>query len=134
MIFADTSGLYALLDKIDRNHDTANRLWRSFAQRNETILTSSYVLVESHALIQARLGMAALLDFYNRTVPLLSIRWIDKGTHEDALKTLIKLNRRKVSLVDCTSFVLMQQNNVQEAFAFDPHFAEQGFEQASIQE
>lgn len=134
MIFADTSGLYALLDKIDRNHDAANRLWRSFARRNETILTSSYVLVESHALIQARLGMAALLDFYDRTIPLLTVRWIDKDTHEDALKTLLKLNRRKVSLVDCTSFVLMRNNNLQEAFAFDPHFAEQGFKQASIQE
>lgn len=131
MIFVDTSGLYALLDKIDRNHTAANQLWRSLAQRNETMLTSNYVLLESHALIQSRLGMAALLDFYDRVVPLLTIQWIDKGTHEDALKTLVNIDRRKLSLVDCTSFVLMHQNKLQEAFAFDSHFDEQGFKQVS---
>lgn len=35
--------------------------------------------------------------------------------------------KRPLSLVDAVSFVAMRQANVSEAFAFDPHLAQEGF-------
>jgi len=35
--------------------------------------------------------------------------------------------RRQVSLVDAVSFVAMRQRKIEEAFAFDPHFEQEGF-------
>ena len=32
------------------------------------------------------------------------------------------------AFTDCTSFVLMRQNNLHRAFAFDYHFAQAGFQ------
>jgi len=32
-----------------------------------------------------------------------------------------------LSLVDAVSFITMRQRNVAEAFAFDPHFEQEGF-------
>jgi len=43
------------------------------------------------------------------------------------MELLISANLRKLSLVDCTSFVLMRRLGVETAFAFDQHFVEQGF-------
>jgi predicted nucleic acid-binding protein len=39
----------------------------------------------------------------------------------------LEANRRGLSFVDCTSFEVMRQRGVQQAFAFDGHFEEQGF-------
>jgi predicted nucleic acid-binding protein len=35
--------------------------------------------------------------------------------------------KRRLSLVDAVSFVLMRQRNIGEAFALDPHFEEEGY-------
>ncbi|RME55690.1 MAG: VapC toxin family PIN domain ribonuclease, partial [Caldilineae bacterium] len=42
-------------------------------------------------------------------------------------RMVVGANRRGLSLVDCTSFVVMQQLGIDTAFAFDNHFKEQGF-------
>jgi len=35
--------------------------------------------------------------------------------------------KRKLSVVDCISFIVMRQQQTETAFAFDAHFSEQGF-------
>jgi len=40
---------------------------------------------------------------------------------------LRKAGRRQVSLVDAVSFAVMRARGVVVAFAFDPHFTDQGF-------
>jgi uncharacterized protein len=44
------------------------------------------------------------------------------------MSAVLSAGRRKLSLVDCTSFEIMRQHAVRTAFAFDSHFEEQGFE------
>ena len=45
-----------------------------------------------------------------------------------AQNALLAADRRKVSLVDRSSFHIMRSRMVRTAFAFDPHFRDQGFE------
>jgi predicted nucleic acid-binding protein len=40
---------------------------------------------------------------------------------------LLDRKRRDVSLVDAVSFVVMRQRRLEHAFAFDPHFEDEGF-------
>ncbi len=40
---------------------------------------------------------------------------------------LLAANRRQLSLVDCVSFVVCRQRQLEQVFAFDTHFSEQGF-------
>lgn len=87
-----------------------------------------YVLLECQALIQRRLGMAAVLDFQTRIVPMLSVDWITESIHGQGVAQLLTANRRHLSLVDCTSFVVMRHLSIDSVFAFDQHFAEQGFQ------
>ncbi len=55
-IFIDTSAFYALLDRDDANHKNASRIWKEILGNKNILVTSNYVLVESFALIQHRLG------------------------------------------------------------------------------
>lgn len=125
--FADTSGLYTLLDEDDSNHSAGVAFWQKYYQQQTALITTNYVLLECQALIQRRLGMAAVLDFQTRIVPMLSVDWITESIHRQGVTQLLTANRRQLSLVDCTSFVVMRHLGIDAAFAFDQHFAEQGF-------
>ena len=53
--------------------------------------------------------------------------WIDEGLFEKALVIFQKSDRKSWSFTDCTSFALMQELSISEAFTFDRHFREAGF-------
>ena len=126
-IFADTSALYALLDRDDRVHRRAVAAFDRIDRDASLLVTSSYVLLETVSLLQARLGLPAVRDWRDAFQPLLTIVWIDADLHANGLLALVAANRRTVSLTDWTSFEVMRSRHINTAFAFDPHFVQQGF-------
>ena len=90
-------------------------------------MTSSYVLVETYALLQNRLGLEAVGAFREDFAPLMDVLWVNETIHERALDDLIARASRKVSLVDATSFALMREHGIDQAFAFDDDFVNEGF-------
>lgn len=127
VVFVDTSALYALLDADDNNHDRARHLWQEWLEHPTHFVCSNYILLESVALIQRRLGLLALRRFQADMAPIFQIRWIDANLHQAAMSALLVAHQRRLSLVDCTSFELMRQLSINTVFAFDRHFAEYGF-------
>jgi len=98
-----------------------------FARHRAQLLTSSFVLVETVALLQRRVGLAAIHDFQSKIIPLLEIIWVDDGWYTRAIQRLFALNNRTISLVDCLSFEIMESWEIPYAFSFDRHFPENGF-------
>ncbi len=126
-VFVDTSGFYAVLDRDDANHVAAKRAWERLLVEAK-LVTNNYVLLETAALIQHRLGMAALHAFSGAVLPLLEVEWVTGQKHCAALEAVLAAGRRDLSLVDCVSFQTMRERGLRRAFCFDRHFAEQGFE------
>lgn len=126
MIFLDTSAIYALADKADPNHATACTKFELALKSGETFLLHNYILVETVALLQARLGLQAAILFL-RDAKAFQVEWVELGLHEEVEKEFGSIGKRGVSFVDCTSFVVMKRRGVQTALAFDPDFHHQGF-------
>jgi predicted nucleic acid-binding protein len=126
-VFVDTSALYAVLDADDDNHASAATEWGRLLDDGMTLRTHSYVVVETAALVQYRLGMEAAGALHRDVLPALSVRFVDRALHGSATTALLAANRRRVSLVDWTSFEVMRSEHLTEAFAFDPDFTDQGF-------
>lgn len=126
-VFIDTSALYALLDGDDTHHPRARRAWIELLKAEHTLVTSNYVLVETSALLQSRLGMEAIRAFHADMLPLINIEFVASGTHRSGVAALLSASRRDLSLVDCVSFEVMRTSGINTAFAFDRHFKEQGF-------
>ena len=123
--FVDTSALYALLDRDDEAHPAA--LEQATRLQDERLLTSSYVLVESAALVKARLGSQAVRDLLGKVVPGIDVVWIDQQTHTAAQSAFLAAVTRRASLVDWVSFEVMRRRGLTSAFAFDRDFRTQGF-------
>lgn len=126
-IFVDTSALFCLINTDDPASEQAWTLWSAFIEQGNHLFTNNYVLVETLALVQHRLGMEVVHRLNSDLVPLLDIFWIDMDTHSAIVEKFLTANRRQLSLVDCASFETMRRMGIKQAFAFDEHFREQGF-------
>ncbi|MCL4819845.1 MAG: PIN domain-containing protein [Vicinamibacteria bacterium] len=129
-VFVDTSGLLAVLDADDAFHPRADVTWRKLLASDRTLVTTNYVLVETFALAQSRLGLDAVRALQQDVVPALRVLWVDGELHGAGATALLTAGRRRLSLVDCVSFEVMRREGMRQAFCFDRHFAEQGFETA----
>ena len=126
MIFLDTSAIYALADANDMRHSEAREMFDLAFDNDEDILIHNYVLIESAALLQRRLGLDVALQFLDQ---MMSVRthWIDGEDHAQAVTLLRGRDNRGLSLVDCASFVVMRRYGIMQAMAFDVDFEHEGF-------
>ncbi len=126
-VFADTSALYALLVSSEEGHAAVAGAFVRIVERGNQLVTTNYVILETVALLQRRIGLAAVRDLEEHIVPLCSLRWVTEPLHRRAVDRLVRADRRGLSLVDCTSFEVMEQESIHEAFALDGDFAAEGF-------
>jgi predicted nucleic acid-binding protein len=132
--FVDTSAFYALMDRSDQNHGDAARGWAFLLENDAELHTSNYVVVETFALLQSRLGFDAAKLWDRDIASLVEISWTDGSIHSLAHELWLSLGRRKLSFVDCVSFVTMRYHKIERVLGFDRHFAEQGFESVAEEE
>jgi Predicted nucleic acid-binding protein, contains PIN domain len=125
--YVDTSVLYALLDDDDPMHSVADETFR-FLVNGEELVTNNYVVLETAAVVQHRLGSEAARDFFDRLLPLIGVVWVDERLHQTAVTSLLAASSRRVSLVDWTSFAVMRDRAIDKVFTFDRDFVAQGFE------
>jgi predicted nucleic acid-binding protein len=126
-VFVDTSGFYALLDKTDRFHQESKHLFLRARDEKWHLITSSMVVHESWALIQARLGWEAVEDWLQAILPSCEVIWVGERLFELGSARARQARERRLSLTDCVSFETMLQEGCREAIADDEHFAALGF-------
>lgn len=126
MIFLDTSAIYAWVDKADPNYALSVQRLKAILEAGEELLTHNYVLLESVALLQARLNVTAAAKFA-RDSTMFTIDWVDEDLHAAGIRELEQSKKGRVSLVDHISFLVMRRHNISTAFAFDRDFISAGF-------
>lgn len=124
-VFVDTSAVLALLIPTDKAHSSATRIFARLRTREAVLVTTSYVLVETYALLANRIGSAGVSAFREGFAPLLEVVWVDRDLHERGLDRMLT-KQRNVSLVDAVSFLCIRDENLDEAFVFDRHFNQEG--------
>jgi predicted nucleic acid-binding protein len=127
-VFVDTSAFFAVLDADDGNHDAARQVWEDLLTQEAVLVCNNYMLVETLALVQSKLGITAVRTFQEDIMPVLNVEWVDESTHQVGIASVLAAARKELSLVDCVSFEIMRRLGIKTAFAFDHHFEKQGFE------
>lgn len=120
--FVDSGAFYALADKGDRHHSAARNVFEVRATTGE-LVTSDYVFVESWCLIRARLGRGAAMQFWDAMQSdVVKTHGVSSRDLSRARAIASSWPDQDFSLIDCTSFALMERLGLDEALAFDQHF------------
>ncbi len=130
MILVDSGAWYALSDPRDRNATLAATTWtRVRAGDYGRIVATDYVLDEMYTLLRMRLGIHAVRAFRDRLARSGNLRVVrvSERDFDAGLELMIAHEDKRWSLTDCTSFVLMRQLSIDNAFSFDRNFREAGF-------
>lgn len=125
-VFVDTSGFYALLDGSDPFSPTAAQLFRRAESERWQLVTTNYVVHETWALVQHRLGWNALEDFLEVLLPLCRVEFVDETLHAWGVQRCRQARLRNLSLTDCISFESIKRLGITEAIARDDHFDREG--------
>ena len=126
-VFIDTSALFALLVADQDEHGEVAAEFSRLLEAGVRLQTTSYVLVETIALLQRRSGLIAVRELDERIAPILDIHWITPDFHRQGMARLFRENRRRLSLVDCVSMELIESQGLRDVFGLDVHFAEAGY-------
>ena len=132
MVFVDTWAWLALAYKHDPYHAAAVRQHRAFRKQNARYVTSDYVTSE---LVTS---LFSVLNFSQAEQFMLGLLGsLRSGRHQlvfvspDQFERAWQLRRRyqdkpKISFVDLTSIVVMQDLGVSQVFTGDAHFQQVG--------
>ncbi len=107
-----------------------NSFLKSLRGKHGIAVTTDYVLDETLTLLQSKKGLPIALTFIEKIRKSKSIRvfWVSESIFEKALGIFRKASDSPWSFTDCTSFALMKDLSITEAFTFDNHFKQVGFQ------
>lgn len=125
-VFVDSSGFFALLRPEDPFHAEATDCFARADDEEWTLVTTNYVVHESWALIQVRLGWDAVEAWRREIVPFCTIFWVDKTLHALGEARWTHAGERRLSLTDCVSLEFMRLRGLNEAIVQDEHFTRAG--------
>lgn len=129
--FADTAYWVALVNSDDELHEAAVALSKTF-NRHRRLVTSELVLIELLNYFSSRgarlRGIAAGLTVQLYTDSKIEVTLLRHIDLPGALKLYSERLDKDWSIVDCSSFVIMQQQKITEALTADKHFEQAGFQ------
>ena len=85
MILLDTSAIVAIADVRDEFHERAIRTMERLSSDDAPLLTHSYVVLETAAVMQRKIGMQPALDFLTEIEDIATIHWVNQEDHERAV-------------------------------------------------
>ena len=124
VVFVDTGAFYAAINRKDENHSEAAALFRRAIEEEWRLITSNFVVAETHALILARMERGLAMAWL-RSIPARIVR-ISKADEEKALRIILGYRDKEFSYCDASSFALIERLRIREAMAFDSHFEQYG--------
>ncbi|CAN5222614.1 PIN domain-containing protein [soil metagenome] len=119
-LFVDTSAWYALADSADTSHHRASQVLSS----GERLLTTDHVLVETWWLLRSRLGRDPAELFWAGLSPAgVEIEMVVVADLDVALAVGTAFPDQDFSIVDRTSFAVMQRLRLERVVSYDADFA-----------
>ena len=128
-IFMDANGWIALNNNRDQFHQEAQKLNRKLLKQSYQYLTTNFILDETYTGLLMKVGHFAAVDFGEkiRKSKVTTIIHITDEIENEAWQLFKQFSDKLFSFTDCTSFFIMRQLNLSEAFTNDHHFEQAGF-------
>ena len=128
----DTSALLSMLYKRDASHKQAQKISQSLNKdRQKVAVITDYILDETLTLIKDRVGHREAVKFGKLVFSAqtkLKLVYLSNKLIRKAFELFVRYSDKGFSFTDCASFAVMQHYKITQAFTFDKHFEQAGFE------
>ena len=128
-IFVDAGAWIALANDRDVHHQAAKAAYLRLLKEYQKLLTTNLVVAEVYVVLRKTLGHRPATTFLDsvRQSPRIQKVYSTAELEQEAEELLRRYADQDFSYADAVSFALMRQRGLDEAFAFDRHFATAGF-------
>ena len=130
-LFVDTSGWANLIDISQPFHSLSVKIYQNARSQKHKIITTSYIITELITLLSKplRIPRPKAIAFIQslKTSPYIEVIHISKEIDTKAWELLMQRQDKEWSLVDCSSFIVMQESKITESLTSDHHFEQAGF-------
>jgi len=129
LVFLDTNGWLALLSSSDALHSVAKTAWARILEQGSSVVVTDWVVAETGnglARTAARRQLATAVALI-RASPRARLVAISEPLFQRALDLYASREDKSWGLVDCSSFLVMQDAGIQDTFTNDRHFNQAGF-------
>ncbi len=118
------------MDPHDQWRAHALRVMQSLKANDRPLVTSNLVLMEAYSALAGRVERSAIARFRSslKNSTTIRVERVETLIEELAWQLFMRYDDKAVGMVDCTSFVIMEQWQIGEAFTFDRHFKQVGFQ------
>jgi len=126
-VFVDTWAWFALTDHSSSDYEIAELTFDDLCEQNTELVTTNFVLAEATTLIRYKVHHAAAVGFRRMirklvSDNLLTVVHVMEAQEESAGEIFDRYDTMDLSFTDCTSFVVMRELGLTEAFSGDHHF------------
>jgi len=130
-LFVDSSGWTALFHNRDKFRARARAFIQSLAGQQVEFVTTDYILDETITNLQSGVNHSTAEKFGRWVLQQenVTIIHISESDWVEAWELFQQYDDKDFSFTDCTSFVVMRQLKLEDAFTFDHHFEQIGFTQ-----
>ena len=128
-VFLDTSGWIALLNSADALHSAASSVLSALRLRSSMIVLTDWIVAETGnglARTKARQRFPLAVEMIRRS-PRARLIPVSASLFQAALDLYASRPDKTWGLVDCASFLVMQEHRIAEAVTNDRHFEQAGF-------
>ncbi len=128
-VFLDTSFAIALSASTDQSHAQAVDLANQLEENGTRLVTTQAILLEiGNALSKQRYRVAAVQLLESLVSdPNVAIVPLSSDLYNAAFNLFRNRLDKQWGLIDCVSFVVMQERGISEALTTDDHFNQAGF-------
>lgn len=128
-MFVDTAAWIALLNVSDALHSRAKQVMNELIQQKALLLTTEFVLLEVADALSIPAIRSQTVAFINglRQLSILEIIPISQTLLVESWTLYSQRLDKEWGLTDCSSFVVMTQEKITQAFSSDRHFEQAGF-------
>ena len=128
-VFLDTNGWLALLNSAEAMHAQADRVWREIVRGKQQIVLTDWIVAETGNGLARSTAKGRLQEALNRILRTSrrELVIVDEELLHRSLEFFGQHQDKSWGLVDCASFIVMQERGITEAFTSDHDFEQAGF-------
>jgi predicted nucleic acid-binding protein len=129
-VFLDSHGWIALLNAADELHERADALWKKLGEQHYQVIVTDWIVAETGnglARTRARSRFVRIMRALLQDPRATFVR-VDAKLLVRALELYEHRSDKEWGLVDCASILVMEDHDIREAFTYDKHFKQAGFE------